>query len=193
MNPEAPGLLKEIERLEEELLQGAQRLAELKRGLPRLPVKDYVLAGPSGPVSLSSLFGAKDDLIVIHNMGKGCRYCTLWADGFNGVWPHLADRAGFVVCSPDSVETQKTFAESRGWTFPMVSGHGSSFIEDMGFRSEKSWRPGVSTFHRSGDGAIERVASAEFGPYDPFCGVWHLIALLDEGEKGWEPKYAYPG
>jgi len=154
-------------------------------------VKDYVLAGWDGPVSLSSLFEEKTDLIVIHNMGKGCRYCTLWADGFNGVRRHLADRAGFVVCSPDSVATQKSFAASRGWAFPMVSGHGSTFIEDMGFRGEKSWMPGLSTFHRLPGGGIERVARAFFGPYDPFCGVWHMIALLADGEKEWAPKYEY--
>jgi predicted dithiol-disulfide oxidoreductase (DUF899 family) len=191
MSPTASDLRRDVERLEEELLNQAKRLAELKRSLPPEPVKDYVLAGWEGPASLSSLFGAKTDLIVIHNMGKGCRYCTLWADGFNGVRRHLADRAGFVVCSPDSVDTQKSFAKSRGWAFPMVSGHGSTFIEDMGFRSEKSWMPGVSTFRRTPEGRIERVARASFGPYDPFCGVWHLIALLADGEKGWQPQYEY--
>lgn len=191
MNPTAPDALREIQALEQELLEKSRRLAELKRAMPREPVRDYDLAGWSGPVTLSSLFGGKSDLIVIHNMGKGCRYCTLWADGFNGVWRHLANRAGFVVCSPDAVDTQKAFAESRGWGFPMVSGQGSTFIQDMGFRGEKSWMPGVSTFRRSGEGTIERVARAEFGPYDLFCGVWHLIAMLAEGENGWEPKVTY--
>jgi len=191
MNPAASDLRRDVERLEEDILQKSKQLAALKRGLPREPVKDYVLAGWDGPVSLSALFGEKSDLIVIHNMGKGCRYCTLWADGFNGVWRHLADRAGFVVSSPDSVETQKAFAASRAWTFPMVSGHGSTFIEDMGFRGEKSWMPGVSTFHRIAGGGPERVAWSSFGPFDPFCGVWHLIALLADGEKEWQPKYQY--
>jgi len=191
MNPTASDLRRDVERLEEDILEKSKRLAKMKRSLPRETVKDYVLAGWGGPVSLSSLFGAKSDLIVIHNMGKGCRFCTLWADGFNGVRHHLADRAGFVVCSPDSVETQKAFAASRGWAFPMVSGHGSTFIEDMGFRGEKSWMPGLSTFRRLPDGGIERVAHAFFGPHDPFCGVWHMIALLADGEMEWQPKYEY--
>jgi predicted dithiol-disulfide oxidoreductase (DUF899 family) len=191
MNPTTTDLRRDVERLEEDILEKSKRLAELKRALPREAVKDYVLAGWTGPAPLSSLFAGKSDLIVIHNMGKGCRYCTLWADGFNGVWRHLADRAGFVVCSPDSGETQRAFAASRGWTFPMVSGHGSTFIEDMGFRGEKSWMPGVSTFRRSPEGGIERVARSFFGPYDPFCGVWHLIALLEDGEREWAPKYEY--
>lgn len=191
MNPTTTNTQQEIQALEQELLEKSQRLAELKRAMPRERVPEYQLAGWDGPVALSSLFEGKRDLIVIHNMGKGCRYCTLWADGFNGGWRHLANRAGFVVCSPDPVETQKAFAESRHWGFRMVSGAGSTFIQDMGFRDEKSWRPGVSTFCLADDGTIERVARAEFGPYDLYCGVWHLIAMLAEGEKGWEPKYTY--
>ena len=191
MESQTTDLAKEIERLEEELVERHQSLAELKRQLPRDPVTDYVLASQDGPVKLSDLFRGKPDLIVIHNMGKGCRYCTLWADGFNGVWKHIADRAGFVVCSPDSPETQREFAKSRGWQFPMISGSGSSFIQDMGFRGEKSWNPGVSTFQRTPNGGIVRVARAEFGPFDPFCGVWHLIALLGDGVQKWEPKYQY--
>ncbi len=191
MNPSTTDVVAEIERLEEHLVAQQEKLAELKRQLPRKEVDDYTLSGPDGPVKLSQLFGDKADLVVIHNMGKGCRYCTLWADGFNGVIPHLENRAAFVVCSPDSVETQQQFGESRGWKFSMVSGHGSSFIEDMGFRGEKSWMPGVSTFHRGADGKIFRVAKAPFGPFDPFSGIWHLFALLADGVHDWEPKYKY--
>lgn len=191
MNPSGTGIVSEIERLEEHLVVQHEKLAELKRQLPRVKVQDYTLSSADGPVTLSQLFGSKSDLLVIHNMGKACRYCTLWADGFNGVAPHLENRAAFVVCSPDPHQTQKEFAESRGWKFRMVSGHGSTFIEDMGFRSEKGWMPGVSAYHRAEDGSIHRVAKAPFGPFDPFCGVWHLMALLGDGVKDWEPKYQY--
>src|SRR5690349_290747 len=85
MNPTTTAAAQEIESLEQELLEKSQRLAELKRSMPRERVRDYTLAGWDGPVALSSLFAGKKDLIVIHNMGKGCRYCTLWADGFNGI------------------------------------------------------------------------------------------------------------
>lgn len=191
MNPGTASVVSEIERLEEYLVSQQEKLAELKRQLPPKQVQDYTLTSADGPVKLSQLFGDKNDLVVIHNMGKGCRYCTLWADGFNGVLPHLENRAAFVVCSPDSIETQQQFADSRGWRFKMVSGHGSSFTEDMGFRSDKSWMPGVSTFRKDGDGALYRVARAPFGPFDPFSGIWHVFALLSDGVNDWEPKYKY--
>lgn len=184
-------LIAEIERLEENLLAEQERLAELKRRLPPRPVDDCTLAGWDGPVRLSELFAGKRDLIVIHNMGRGCAYCTLWADGFNGFVPHLEDRAGLVVVSPDPPEVQRAFAGGRGWRFRMASGEGSTFIQDMGFRGEKSWIPGVSTFWRDQAGAIYRVAKATFGPGDPFAGIWHLFALLKDGAGDWRPKYTY--
>ena len=123
--------LKKIRALEASLVRQQEKLAALKRRQPRESVADYTLATTRGPVKLSALFGGKRDLIVVHNMGRQCRYCTMWADGFNGLYPHLADRAAFVVISPDSPAVQKKFAASRGWRFPMASGQGSTFIHDM--------------------------------------------------------------
>ncbi len=115
-------------------------------------VSDYEFATPRGKVLLSALFGDKDTLFVIHNMGTGCASCTMWADGFNGVFEHLRDRASFVVSSPDAPERQQDFAASRGWKFPMVSHQGSSFAEDMGYRADDRVMPGVSVFKRKGRG-----------------------------------------
>jgi predicted dithiol-disulfide oxidoreductase (DUF899 family) len=125
-------------------------------------------------------------------MGQKCVYCTLWADGLNGLARHLEGRAAFVVSSPDDPATQGAFAASRGWTFRMVSVKGSSFARDMGFEPEagKYW-PGVSAFHKSEDGTITRTGSASFGPGDEFCAVWPLLELLKDGADGWKPKYRY--
>jgi peroxiredoxin len=84
-------------------------------------VKDYVFTALDGQVTLSALFGDKPDLFVIHNMGKSCPACTMWADGYNGVLAHLESRAAFVVTTPDDPQTQQEFAASRGWRFRMVS------------------------------------------------------------------------
>src|ERR1700678_2400193 len=98
-------------------------------------VKDYEFTSTDGAVRLSELFGDHEDLIVIHNMGVACSYCTLWADGYNGIHQHVVARAAFAVASPDRPAVQKKFAESRGWKFPMVSHAGSSFAADMGYVS----------------------------------------------------------
>jgi predicted dithiol-disulfide oxidoreductase (DUF899 family) len=156
-----------------------------------LEVEDYVFATTAGPVALSALFAGKRDLFVIHNMGVACLNCTLWADGFNGLYPHLADRAGFVLTSPDPPARQQAFAASRGWRFPMVSHAGTSFAADMGFvGTEGGWRPGVSVF-RMDAGRIRRVAATPFAPRDDFCALWHFLDLLPDGPAGWQPKLSY--
>lgn len=154
-------------------------------------VQDYVLETVDGPERLSTLFGDKDDLIVIHNMGTSCPSCTLWADGYNGIYAHLADRAAFVVASPDPPQAQRKFAESRGWRFPMVSHQGTSFAADMGYRGDNGrWLPGVSVFRRDG-GRILRVSDAGASPGDDFCALWHILDLLPDGAGGWRPKFSY--
>ena len=86
--------------------QSSARLAEYRRQIADLRTKmretraatepeevaDYVFTNCDGSVHLSELFGGKPDLIVIHNMGASCPSCTLWADGFNGVYDHLVNR-----------------------------------------------------------------------------------------------------
>src|SRR5215472_7875705 len=144
-------------------------------------VVDYVFGSTDGAVRLSELFRGKADLIIIHNMGFSCPNCTLWADGFNGIYDHLADRAAFVVSSPDSPEVQRAFAKDRGWRFRMVSHHGTSFARDMGYGSENGkYLPGVSVFRRK-PGRILRVSDTRFKPGDDFCALWHLFELLPEG------------
>ncbi len=93
--------------------------------------QDYEFATPQGKARLSALFGDKDTLFVIHNMGTTCAHCTMWADGFNGVFEHLRDRAAFVVSSPDTPERQQSFAAGRGWKFPMVSIQGTKRLRTI--------------------------------------------------------------
>lgn len=153
-------------------------------------VRDYTLKTPDGEVSLSELFGDHDTLFLIHNMGASCRYCTLWADGFNGIVNHLENRGAFVVTSPDSPDAQTKFAASRDWRFRMVSHEGSTMADDLGYRKDGGWWPGMSVLKRTKDG-IQRVGDAAFGPGDDFSAIWHMMDLLPEGANGWEPQYAY--
>jgi predicted dithiol-disulfide oxidoreductase (DUF899 family) len=155
-------------------------------------VRDYEFLTPQGAVLLSELFGDHDDLIVIHNMGSSCPYCTLWADGYMGIHHHLLTRAGFAMSTPDAPDVQQKFADSRGWKFRMVSHKETTFAADMGYRSPKGGcLPGISVFRRSGE-KIVRVSDTELGPGDDFCAVWHMLDLFPEGAAGWSPKLRYP-
>jgi predicted dithiol-disulfide oxidoreductase (DUF899 family) len=182
----------------EELAGYRHQIAELRAKMRKAQaavepeeVADYAFATPDGTVPLSSLFGDKTDLVIIHNMGASCAYCTLWADGFNGVYDHLASRAAFVVTSADRPEAQKAFADGRGWKFPMVSHAETSFARDMGYRAaDGRLKPGLSVFRKEG-GRVLRVSDTEMGPRDDFCSVWHIFDLLPDGPDGWAPKYRY--
>ena len=184
-----------ISALEKKIVQLRAQVNVLRKRAYREEVPDYELKNwQGGTTRLSQLFGGKKDLIVIHNMGTHCSYCTMWADGFNGVLPHLEDRAAFVVTSPDLPKIQKNFANGRGWKFRMLSGHGSAFIKDAGFWAEKGPhagpQPGVSTYSKE-KGKIYRVSKTNFGPGDDFCGVWHLFDLLKDGAHGWSAQFLY--
>jgi predicted dithiol-disulfide oxidoreductase (DUF899 family) len=168
-----------------------RRMRQVQQRIEPEPVDDYTFTSTRGPVRLSQLFGSKRDLIIIHNMGTHCPNCTLWADGFNGLYPHLVSRAAFVVTSPDSPAVQQRFARSRGWRFPMVSHQGTSFAVDMGYRARSGgWLPGVSAFRRTRDGIV-RLTDAPFDPSDDFCTAWRLFDLFPDGAAGWEPQFRY--
>jgi predicted dithiol-disulfide oxidoreductase (DUF899 family) len=169
-----------------------QKMRDAQAAVEPEPVRDYEFTTAEGSLRLSQLFGTKRDLLVIHNMGRSCPNCTLWADGFNGIYPHIVDRAAFVISSPDPPDVQQGFAATRGWRFPMVSHQGSSFATDMGYRSVNGgWLPGVSVFRRDRN-RIVRIADTGFEPSDDFCTLWHLFDLLPEGAAGWRPKFEYP-
>lgn len=188
MTPEIDAINAQIDALKK------QRSAALRAARPQ-PVGEYTLANPDGSaVTLRDLFGSKRDLLVVHNMGKACVYCTLWADGLNGYAAHLADRAAFVLSSPDEPAVLRDFAASRAWRFRCVSTQGgkTGFARDMGFEPEpRRYWPGVSAFRLQDDGSIVRTGKAQFGPGDDFCAVWPLLDLLHLGDAGWAPKFEY--
>jgi predicted dithiol-disulfide oxidoreductase (DUF899 family) len=120
------------------------KMREVQQSVEPVEVSDYEFSTIEGQVCLSELFAGKEYLLVIHNMGAGCRYCTLWADGFNGILPHIENHAAFVVASPDDPAAQQKFSTARGWHFRMVSYRDTGFARDMGYRSDDGWLPGVS-------------------------------------------------
>jgi len=181
-----------IESLEKKLYETRQALRELRKSQAQ-SAKDYTFETCEGSVQLSDIFAGGSDLLVVHNMGKHCHYCTLWADGLNGLSKPLLDRCPLVISSPDDPQTQADFAASRGWTLPMVSCGGNTFAADMGYHvlEKESYLPGVSAFHLRDDGSIIRTGHTPFGPFDEFCPVWPLFDLLMDGPGEWQPKFGY--
>ncbi len=173
----------QIDELQEELWG-------LRKEQPGTPIaKNYEFVHPDGSrTTLSDLFGHNEHLLVIHNMGKACNYCSLWADGFESVAPLIGDETSFVLVNGDSPEVQAEVAETRGWTFPMVSEPNTEFTQDMGMITDDGRWPGVTAFFKQPDGTILRMNQAVFGPGDAFGSIWHFLSLRKGGSGNWEPR-----
>jgi predicted dithiol-disulfide oxidoreductase (DUF899 family) len=181
----------QIKQLQLEVFEAKQKLREAIGSAAPEPVEDWELMRLDGTaVKISELFGDHTELLVIHNMGRGCHYCSLWGDAMIGIADHLQQRCGFVLCSNDEPESIAEFREVRGWSYPCVSGAGSGFAKAMGYMEDGGRAlPGVSAFHRNEDGTIVRTGDSPFGPGDDFCGVWPMLDMIQGGKGEWEPTH----
>lgn len=182
--------MSRVQELEQQIYALKQELAQARADRAPEPVRDdFPLITSAGHTTLSDLFGDRSDLIVIHNMGGACNYCTLWADGYSGYLRHLTEKAAFVVVSPDSPENQAKLAGARGWSFTMAQDATREFTTAMGFwKEEEGWWPGCSVFHKDADGNVTRTGTTHFGPGDDFCMVWPLFEMITGGAGDWEPR-----
>jgi predicted dithiol-disulfide oxidoreductase (DUF899 family) len=182
--------MTEIEQLENEIQSKTEKLYELRKSATPALVKNYEFETLEGKTSLLELFAGKSKLFAIHNMGQGCRYCTLWADGFNAFLPHLESEFAVVLLSRDAPDVQRSIANARGWRFRMASHGGGDYIREQSVNDGKDNWPGIVCYLRKDD-QIFKMNSAVFGPGDPFCAMWHILSLAGVGEDAWTPQYSY--
>lgn len=180
----------EITALEAQLYELTGKLNELRKTVQGTEVKNYTFMTLDGETSLLDMFGEHDRLLVIHNMGQACRYCTLWGDGFNGFLPHLESTMSVVLVSKDAPELQRNFANSRGWRFRLASHGGGDYIQEQTVMEPATNMPGAVAYERKGD-KIYRLSSGVFGPGDLYCSIWNLLGLAGLGEAEWTPQYKY--
>ncbi len=179
-----------ITELEAEIAELTARLNKARRAAAGREVPDYAFRTLAGEAHLSELFAGHDRLLAIHNMGQGCRYCTLWADGINGFLPHLESAMAVVLLSKDDPETQRRFANARGWRFRLASHTGGAYIREQTVMSGEDNVPGAVVYEKK-DGALVRKNAVVFGPGDLFCSAWNLLALAGHGVDDWTPQFSY--
>jgi len=216
---------KDYQQHREELLAAeialkdqVERVAALRRALPPgITMPDYTFReGPmdlarNDPadfhnVRLADLFtDGHDTLIVDHLMfaaqdDEPCVMCSMWADGYNAVAPHIMQRTSFVLVAKAEISKLRSFARQRGWErIRLLSSHDSTFNRDLGMESaDGGQEPGLSVFSRSPDGAISHryTIGAEFDEHnnrgiDPYSPVWNLFDLLPQGRGDWYPNHGY--
>lgn len=183
-------MTSEISKLEHEIFELTTKLNKLRAQCEGQEVKNYTLQTLNGAVSLLDLFAEREQLLLIHNMGQGCRYCTLWADGFNGFVPHLESVLSLTLVSKDAPEVQRQFANSRGWRFNLASHGGGDYIREQTVMEGADNMPGAVLYERKGE-KIYRKNACVFGPGDLYCSIWNLFGMAGLNEENWTPQFKY--
>jgi len=183
--------IQQIQSLEKQIFELNQQLIDLKKSsVNKIGIENYKFDTLTGNTDLLSLFSDKSLLLVIHNMGQACRYCTLWADGFNGLLPHLESVMSVVLVSKDTPEIQRKFANSRGWNFNTASHINSNYIKEQTVMEDQNNMPGAIVYEKVGNKIIKKN-SCIFGPGDLYCAMWSLLGLAGIGLSDWTPQYTY--
>ena len=218
-----PGESAEYRKLRAELLEAEielkerrERVAELRRRLPLdtpLPTDWVLREGPrelaagDEPIRerrLSELLGPERPLVLMHFMFGGaqqdpCPMCTMWADGYDGVVPHLEQHVDFGVVVAGGLARIREHARSRGWrNVRLLSCEGSTMKRDLVMETpDGAQLPGVSVFARR-HGELRHfytgsamMADGHFRGMDLLSPVWHFLDLLPEGRPDWMPSLDY--
>jgi predicted dithiol-disulfide oxidoreductase (DUF899 family) len=102
----------------------------------------------------------------------GCPNCSAIADGFNGIFVHLANHdVTLSAVSRAPLAKLQGYKRRMGWTFPWASSHGTDFNFDfnVGFTEEQQREGGIEYNYRreppwSVRGVAEWVAKDDEGP-----------------------------
>jgi len=191
---------------EKELTRMRDELARQRRELPWVRVdKEYLFDAPDGKQTLADLFDGRTQLLVYHFMfdptwTEGCKSCSFWADNYNDVIPHLAERdVTMVTVSRAPLPTLEAFKQRMEWRFKWVSSLGSDFNRDfqvsftpeelqgdvwynyaMGKFPERE-APGASVFYRDGEGRIYHTYSCYARGLDAMNGAYQWLDLVPKG------------
>jgi len=110
--PDASEARDRLRTAEIQLRDRIEEVAAMRRSLPPGPVvPDYAFIEGGTRVRLSELFAdGKPYLILYHLMywtkeDSFSPMCSLWIDGFNGIAPHVTQRANFVIASRAPTDT----------------------------------------------------------------------------------------
>ena len=207
-SPEYLSKREEVRLAEIELMKQRERVAELRRQLPKgATLQDYeFLEGPASldagdepvrKVRLSELFTAPDRSLVIYQFMFGkkqtvpCPMCTAWIDSFNGIAHHLAQNIDVAIVAAADVPTLRAHARNRGWDkLRLLSAGESTFKYDLGSEDREGNQDStISVITRDSDGTLRHFYSAhprldhdiqERG-IDECVPIWNILDLTPEG------------
>jgi predicted dithiol-disulfide oxidoreductase (DUF899 family) len=193
-----------------ELRRHIERVAAQRRALPtggEVP-QDYEFVSETGPVTLSSLFGDKNTLMVYSMMyppqkQAPCPMCTSFLSAWNGIASNLRERCAMVVTARSPIERLVEYRKNRSFPYlPFVSDMSGNYTRTY-VNPDDADIPGFSVFTRS-NGKVHHFYSGELSGemadpgQDPrgapdLDPLWLMLDLVPEGRgTDWYPKLEYP-
>ena len=209
---------EEVRQAEIELMRQRERVAELRRQLPKgATLQDYeFLEGPTSldagdepvqKVRLSELFTSPDRSLVIYQMMFGkkqttpCPMCTAWLDCWNGIAHHLTQNFDLAVVAAADLEALRAHARNRGWNrLRLLSAGESTFKYDLGSEDREGWQDStISVFTKDTGGTLRHFYSVhprlaedidERG-IDEFNPIWNVLDLTPQGRGTFDASLDY--
>lgn len=158
---------------EKELTRRSDEVAKQRQALPWVRIdKAYRFETDEGPASLPDLFRGRSQLLIYHFMfgpdyEAGCPSCSAIADGFNGIFVHLAHHDVMLwAVSRATLPKLQAYKRRLGWTFPWTSSFGSDFNSDFSvwFSEEQQRRGGIEYNYRREPALEPQAAEQWVGP-----------------------------
>jgi len=186
--------------MEIDLRDRIEAVAAMRRDLPPGPVlPEYTFIENGAPVRLSELFAAgKPHLILYHLMywvqdDSFCPSCSMWIDGFNGIAPHVRQRANFVIASRAPFDRLQEWAAHREWhRLRFISDDGPAFARDIAAEdAEGNPDSTIVVFEKEGD-CVRHVYTAHpilehrGQGIDLLTPVYALLDLTPAGRGDWD-------
>jgi predicted dithiol-disulfide oxidoreductase (DUF899 family) len=174
----------ELLAAEKDLTHRGDVVARQRQALPWVRVdKAYRFAtedAQDGSATLEDLFQGRSQLLVYHFMfgpdyAAGCPSCSSIADGFNGVYVHLANHdVTLMAVSRAPLAKLLAYRQRMGWTFPWASSDDSDFNFDfnVSFTEEQERAGGVEYNYRRGGHAMDMTpAPVPVQQFAASCGT----------------------
>jgi predicted dithiol-disulfide oxidoreductase (DUF899 family) len=209
---------EELRLAEIDLIRNRERVAELRRRLPKGPtVQDYVFEEgparleegdrPTQKVRLSELFTAPGrSLLIYHFMyGKGqknpCPMCTHLIDSLNGSAHHVAQNVDMAIVAAADPKTLRNHARARGWhNLRLLSCGDNTFKYDL-LSEDREGRQdsAMSIFTKEDDGSVRHFYTGH--PWlaedvkerglDLLSPVYHVLDYTPQGRGDWYADLDY--
>ena len=165
-------------KAEKELTRASDELARRRQALPWVRVeKDYEFDTDEGRANLRDLFRCRSQLLVYHFMfgpdfESGCPSCSAIADGFNGIWEHLAHHDVMLwAVSRAPIGKLQAYKKRLGWTFPWASSDDNGFNSDFSvYATEEQQLTGDYQYNFRPGSPIARSAAGD-SPNGPGRGA----------------------